>query len=74
MVRAKFLITEKKEVQGGQFEIKANAVYGGSEENDKYFAATPSGELELGVLNASAAKQLVVGQEYYLDLTPAPTE
>ena len=71
MVRAKFIISEKKETAGGQFEIKGNAVYGGSEENDKYFAATPFGELVLGVLNAAASEQLIVGQEYYLDLTPA---
>ena len=64
-------IWEKKEVPGNQFDIKARVVHGGSEENDKYFAATPSGELELGVLNSDAAAQLVVGQEYYLDLTLA---
>lgn len=71
MVRAKVCIQEKKETADGEFEIKATVVYGGSEENDKFFVATPSGELTLGVLNAHASEQLQEGQEYYLDLTPA---
>ena len=71
MVRAKVMIKEKKETAGGAFEITADVVVGGSEENDKYFVFTPYGELKLGTLNAGAADQLVVGQEYYLDLTPA---
>ena len=71
MVRAKVAIQSKTETAGGSFEIEATPVYGGSEENEKYFAATPGGKLTLCVLNQHAADQLEVGKEYYLDLTPA---
>lgn len=40
-------------------------------ENSKFFAATPSGQLMLGVVNEKAAEQFEVGKEYYLDFTPA---
>lgn len=50
--------------------IVMRAVYGGSPENDAFFAATPSGTLELGVVRPESAASLVIGAEYYLDITP----
>lgn len=41
-------------------------------ENSKFWAATPSGELKLGVMNADVVKGMVVGEEYYVDISPAP--
>jgi hypothetical protein len=33
-------------------------------------AATPSGRIELGVINLAAAAIFVPGKEYYVDITP----
>lgn len=46
------------------------AAGGESEENKRFFAATPSGEIRLGVVNASAAAHFVLGAELYVDFTP----
>jgi hypothetical protein len=46
-------------------------VQGNNEENKKFFSATPSGKLEIGVMNPEAAKKFEVGISYYLDFTPA---
>ena len=40
-------------------------------ENAKFWAATPGGELRLNIVNARAVEGLEVGQEYYVDVTPA---
>lgn len=47
----------------------------GSEENKKFFNATPSGELKLNI-SAQAAESLgldqgKIGSEFYVDITPA---
>lgn len=34
--------------------------------------ATPSGHAEFAIDNPEAVKQLVIGQAYYFDITPAP--
>jgi len=38
-------------------------------ENEQFYAATPSGKIELGTLNASAAAAFQLGGEYYVDFT-----
>lgn len=38
-------------------------------ENKKFWDATPSGKLELGVILPGAAEYFELGQEYYLDFT-----
>lgn len=40
-------------------------------ENGRFFAATPSGEIRLGVVAEEAWSQFELGKEYYLDFTPA---
>lgn len=76
MVRAKFRVTEiirrpgwsgHKEVQ----VIKLSPVVDGSEENKRFYAATPGGSIELGTVNAEAVKQFDLGAEFYVDFTPA---
>jgi hypothetical protein len=42
-----------------------------SEENKKFFAATPSGKMEFGTVNFSAAEGMEVGTEYYVDIIKA---
>lgn len=46
-------------------------VHGNTPENEKFFASTPSGTIELGVINPEAAQQFELGKEYYIDFTPA---
>jgi hypothetical protein len=45
----------------------------GSEENSKFFAATPSAECKLTISNPDAAEFYELGKEYYLDFSPAGT-
>jgi hypothetical protein len=51
--------------------IKMTPVCSGSEENKQFFKWTPSGTLELGVLNPAVAEQFKLGMEFYIDFTPA---
>lgn len=51
--------------------FKLTVVSSGSEENKAFFASTPTGILELNILNDAAADQFVLGKEYYVDFTPA---
>lgn len=70
MVRAKFKCTQKVENEHG-FTIKLEPVTSGSEENEKFFEATPWGQMEIGTINGEAAKHFSAGGEYYLDISPA---
>lgn len=58
--------------------VKFVPVTSGSEENKRFYAATPSGSVEFTVsqvasesLGLDAAK---LGHEFYVDITPAATE
>ena len=42
-----------------------------SDENKRFFQYTPNGRIELGILNETVAAKLTLGEEYYLDFTPA---
>jgi hypothetical protein len=70
-VRAKFLCIEKGEAgysaEGKTSKLAFVPVTGNSEENKKFFTYTPTGKLELGIVNSKAAAQFEVGQEYYVD-------
>lgn len=83
-VRAKFKVDSVKSVLGYvyNYETKTNSeteqrivslvpVYDSNpeSENGKFFAATPSGRIELGVMNLDAAKLFEIGKEYYVDFT-----
>ena len=76
-VRAKFLvktISESKHWDASKPNIKSIElvpVTSGSEENKAFYAATPSGNINLFTINYDAASQFVIGAEYYLDFTPA---
>ena len=68
--RAKFKLTKRNEDTAG-FSLTFEPVTTGSAENDRFFKFTPWGKVEMGTVNADAAKAFVVGGEYYLDFTPA---
>ena len=52
-------------------DIKLAPVTSGSEENKRFFNASPSGEITLGCLNPEASAQFEIGKEYYVDFTLA---
>lgn len=77
-VRAKFVVesvTMSKHWDKAKPPIKTvklrPVVGGGSEENAKFYEATPAGQIELGTINAEAAAQFELGAEYYVDFTKA---
>ncbi len=73
-VRSKFKCTSKTEFEYGGFEVKFVPVYGGADatdENKRFWDATPNGELRLSGIKKPVADLYQVGREYYLDTTPA---
>ncbi|MGA2669817.1 MAG: hypothetical protein ABSF21_00110 [Dehalococcoidia bacterium] len=50
------------------YDYNFTTVYTGSEENTKFFAATPSGSLTLSCVRNDL---FTINKEYYLDLSPA---
>ena len=51
------------------YKASFSPVTQGSEENAKFYAATPSGRIEIGAYTIAGCFE--VGKEYYLDITPA---
>jgi hypothetical protein len=72
-VRAKFKCTEERRAEGKFRSFKFSPVYSNEpdSENKAFWDATPQGSLELGITNDAAWPLFTVGQEYYLDFTPA---
>lgn len=60
---------------GKERYVKFIPVSGGSEENKKFFSATPSGSLDFTVSGAAAESlgldQAAIGAEFYVDIKPA---
>jgi hypothetical protein len=80
-VRAKFVLNRIEISRYGQEEMRTflfSPVFGKNgkpdHENSKFWKASPSGELKLGTVNPEVWPQFELGQEYYLDFTPAPVE
>lgn len=86
MVRAKFKVhrieasmsSKRVETEDGIEYVPAEMrtvvfmpVTGGSEENKRFWDYTPAGEIHLGTINESAWSAFSLGQEYYVDFTPA---
>lgn len=80
MIRAKFRLTEWKNSEGGRrvdgkYEscILASLVFipvgDDSPENKQFWEATPSGRIELGVVNPEAVEEFELLKEYYVDFT-----
>lgn len=69
-VRAKFFVTEiARTTYGGR--IILSAVCRG-EDNKAWASATPSGQITMTIRNEVAVEQFDVGEEYFVDFTPAP--
>jgi hypothetical protein len=67
-VRAKFVCSYKN---AEQRVLTFDPVYSGSEENKRFFEATPGGQINLNVVNETALAKFEQGKEYYVDFTPA---
>lgn len=70
-VRAKFKC-ESVKLDGETASIRLGTVYDPdpTSENGQFFKYTPSGSIQMGVVNPAAANQFVEGKEYYIDFTP----
>lgn len=82
MTRVKFAVNSITRYLGGSYKdgkwvmaevhtIKLSPVTTGSEENKAFFASTPSGSIEIGIVNPEAVKGFELNKEYYIDFTPA---
>ena len=75
-IRAKFLvdaIEQRLQYNGSvRHTVKMSPVSGNdSDENRKFWEATPSGKLEIGHARAEGAAQFEIGAEYYVDFRRA---
>ncbi|WP_417844814.1 hypothetical protein [Thalassospira sp.] len=70
-VRCKFRCTLVSQSLNG-FAVHFDPVISGSPENDEFFKYTPTGELKIGPVRPDVAKGFSVGENYYLDISPAP--
>jgi hypothetical protein len=54
--------------------LKMSPVYGNGDpnhENTKFWEASPSGSFQIGVVNLDAVEHMKLGEEFYIDITPA---
>lgn len=88
MVRAKFTVTaitqRMQTVPTTEKDAKGNRIYASrpvdtvqlspviGEENERFWTASPSGSLEIGMTNPDAAGTFKLGQCYYVDFHEAP--
>jgi hypothetical protein len=75
-VRAKFTaISVTKRTGWGEhpfvYDVSLRPVSGTTEENKAFYAASPSGSIEISTLNEAAANQFQPGVEYYVTFEPA---
>lgn len=67
--RCKFRCTAASpKTAAGPYSASFEPVYGGSLENERFFAATPGGAISLSVMGT---QHFEAGREYYVDFTPA---
>lgn len=71
-VRAKFYVVEVGKTTNGGKVVMRPVTRG--EDNKKWSAYTPSGELVMTIKNELAFAHFDVGDEFYLDFTKVPTE
>lgn len=74
--RAKFKVQSVTKHSGWNgdkyhYTVDLTPVTGNSDENKRFFAATPGGSIKLTVVNAEVGDQFDIGQEFYVDFTPA---
>lgn len=74
-IRAKFKVSRIERSiwrQGVEVQtIVLHPVVSGSDENTRFYEATPNGEIKIGTVNAEAAAKFELESEYYVDFTKA---
>ena len=76
-VRAKFVLNSIErskhwdKAKGELFALKFTAVTATNEENKQFFEATPNGQLTVGTVKPEIAEGMVLGAEYFVDITLA---
>jgi hypothetical protein len=74
-VRAKFRVQRIERFKWSQNQevqtIVLLPVVSGSEENQQFYAATPSGEIKLGTVNPAAAAEFDLDAEFYVEFIKA---
>ena len=70
-VRAKFICQERTELPGDRWNVKLTPVTANSDEDRKFWNATPFGVMELNSITADAAATFEPGKSYYFDIIPA---
>lgn len=70
-MRCKMKLMQLTHNAGGGTSLKFSPVMGDNPENKAFFKWTPSGEINLYVLNEEAVKDAKLGGEYYVDFTLA---
>lgn len=73
-VRAKFTVqsvTPAQDPSQGSQVALGTVAHDQNEENKKFFALTPSGQIQMGIVAPETASFFVPGQEYYVDFTLA---
>ncbi|HDR9026933.1 TPA: hypothetical protein QDB14_001103 [Burkholderia vietnamiensis] len=79
-VRAKFKVTQLSQREhwdkqkGSIHDIQLQPVVSGSDENERFYAATPGGQISLSTVNDDAARQFRLGAEVYVDFSPADAD
>lgn len=78
-VIAKFRVQPPIENYGGNVNVKLTAVMPSSDdeevtrdENERFWEATPTGELKMSITNVAAAEQFQIGDDWYLELRRVP--
>ena len=73
--RCKMFVSKmERSYQGDDgMQVKMLPVTSGSEENDKFFTCTPSGQFEVHITNDSL-EGIKLGDEFYIDLTKIEKE
>lgn len=76
MVKLKFKVVSQTQQQawnGGGIigSAKLMPVTGGSDENKKFYEATPGGSIEFSTINEDALKSLPIGAEVYVTIEVA---
>jgi len=70
-ILTKFEIREVQKAGGGN-HITLRSVMSGSQENEQFFAETPTGGVDLQVVRDEVANQFVPGKECYVIFTDEP--
>ena len=71
--RVKFKVSTVT-LYGYSEDISLYPVVGGSDENESYYKATPSGKVELSITNPNLHGKIKPGMEFYIDFSEADSE